>query len=46
VTYVLRLGEGQLIRKRHVGVFDPDAELLSRRFEVSGDVGKIDRSEV
>lgn len=45
VKYGLRLGEGQLVPKRHVGVYDPVAELLSRRFEVSDDVGKIDRSE-
>jgi len=45
VKYGLRLGEGQLVPKRHVGVYDPVAELLSRRFEVSDDVGKVDRSE-
>jgi len=45
VKYGLRLGEGLLVPKRHVGVYDPVAELLSRRFEVSDDVGKIDRSE-
>jgi len=39
------LGEFRLVPKRHVGVYDPVAELLSRRFEVSDDVGKIDRSE-
>jgi DNA-binding MarR family transcriptional regulator len=43
--YGLKLGEGQLVPKRHVGVYDPVAELLSKRFEVSDDVGKIDRSE-
>jgi len=45
VKYGLRLGDGQLVPKRHVGVYDPAAELLSRRFEVSDDVGKVDRSE-
>jgi len=45
VKYGLRLGEGRLVPKRHVGVYDPVAELLSKRFEVSDDVGKIDRSE-
>lgn len=45
VKYGFRLGEGRLVPKRHVGVYDPAAELLSRRFEVSDDIGKIDRSE-
>ena len=45
LKYGLRLGEGQLVPKRHVGVYNPVAELLSRRFEVSDDVGKIDRSK-
>jgi len=45
VKYGFRLGEGRLVPKKHIGVYDPAAELLSRRFEVSDDVGKIDRSE-
>ena len=45
VKYGFRLGEGRLVPKKHIGVYDPVAELLSRRFEVSDDVGKIDRSE-
>ena len=45
VKYGLRLGDGRLVPKRHVGVYDPVIELLSKRFEISDDVGKIDRSE-
>jgi hypothetical protein len=45
VKYGFRLGEGRLVPKKHIGVYDPAAELLSQRFEVSDDVGKIDRSE-
>ena len=43
--YGFQLGEGRLVPKKHIGVYDPAAELLSRRFEISDDVGKIDRSE-
>jgi hypothetical protein len=43
--YGFRLGEGKLVPKKHIGVYDPAAELLSKRFEISDDVGKIDRSE-
>ena len=43
--YGFELGEGQLVPKKHIGVYDPVAELLSQRFEISDDVGKIDRSE-
>jgi len=43
--YGFRFGEGMLVPKKHIGVYDPVAELLSRRFEFSDDVGKIDRSE-
>ena len=45
VKYGFRLGEGRLVPKKHIGVYDPVAELLSKRFEISDDVGKIDRSE-
>jgi len=31
VKYGLKLGEGQLVPMRHFGVYDPVAELLSRR---------------
>ena len=43
--YGFKLGSGRLVPKKHIGVYDPAAELLSRYFEVSDDVGKIDRSE-
>ena len=43
--YGFKLGPGRLVPKKHIGVYDPAAELLSRYFEVTDDVGKIDRSE-
>ncbi|NVM22728.1 MAG: winged helix-turn-helix domain-containing protein [Desulfobacterales bacterium] len=43
--YGFRFGEGKLVKKPHIGVYDPVAELVSKRLEISDDVGKIDRSE-
>jgi len=43
--YGFKLREGKLIKKPHIGVYDPVAELLTKRFEISDDVGKMDRSE-
>jgi len=45
LKYGLRLGDGKLCRKPHFGVYDPVASLLSRYWQFSDDVGKIDESE-
>lgn len=41
----MRLGEGKLSRKSHFGVYDPVAALVSKHWELTDDVGKVDRSE-
>jgi hypothetical protein len=41
----MRLGEGKLSRKPHFGVYDPVAALVSKHWELSDDIGKIDESE-
>lgn len=45
LKYGLRLGEGKLARKPHLGVYDPIAALVSRHWQISDDIAKIDRSE-
>ena len=45
LKYGIRLGEGQLARKVHFGVYDPVAKLVSRYWQVSDDVAKVDESE-
>lgn len=45
LKYGIRLGEGQLARKVHFGVYDPVAKLVSRFWQVSDDVAKVDESE-
>jgi hypothetical protein len=45
LKYGVRLGDGRLARKIHLGVYDPVAALVSRYWLVSDDVAKIDRSE-
>lgn len=41
----MRLGEGKPSRKAHFGIYDPVAALVSKHWELSDDVGKIDESE-
>jgi len=45
LKYGARLGEGRLARKVHFGVYDPLAALVSRYWQVSDDVAKVDESE-
>ena len=45
LKYGIRLGEGSLARKVHLGVYDPVAALVSRYWQVSDDVAKVDKSE-
>jgi len=45
LKYGIRLGEGSLARKVHLGVYDPVAALVSRYWQVSDDVAKVDESE-
>lgn len=45
LKYGIRLGEGILARKVHFGVYDPVAGLISRYWQVSDDVAKVDESE-
>lgn len=41
----MKLGVPSLHRKPHFGIYDPHAERFTRNFELSDDVGKMDRSE-
>jgi len=45
LKYGVRLGDGRLARKIHLGVYDPVAALVSRYWQISDDVAKIDESE-
>jgi hypothetical protein len=45
LKYGIRLGEGSLARKVHLGVYDPVAALVSHYWQVSDDVAKVDESE-
>lgn len=45
LKYGVRLGDGRLARKVHLGVYDPVAALVSRYWQISDDVAKIDESE-
>lgn len=41
----MSLGIGEISRKPHFGVYDPVADKVTKRFELSDDVAKMDRSE-
>jgi len=45
LKYGVRLGDGRLARKVHLGVYDPVAALVSRYWQVSDDIAKVDESE-
>jgi len=45
LKYGIRLGEGSLARKVHLGVYDPVAALASRYWQISDDVANVDESE-